>query len=71
MPLDPAEEYVYALLLPPPVPPVPLRGGLEVVGAWVEPPAESEATGPSPPGPMEKASNFSTSGASTALPLGL
>ena len=64
MPLEPAEEYVYALLPPPP--PVPLRGGLEVVGAWVEPP---ESAGPSPPGPMEKASNFSTSGASTALPL--
>ena len=45
MPLEPAEEeYVYALL-PPPVPPVPLRGGLEAVGAWVEPPAESAATG--------------------------
>ena len=69
LPPEPAEEYVYALLPPPP--PVPLRGGLEVVGAWVEPPAESAAglLGPSPPGPMEKASNFSTSGASTALPL--
>ena len=64
---DRVEEYVYAL---PPLP-VPVRGGLEVVGALLEPPAESQAAGlgPSPPGPMEKASNFSTSGASTALPL--
>ena len=46
MPLEPAEEeYVYALLPPPVPPPVPLRGGLEAVGAWVEPPAESAATG--------------------------